>query len=174
MPCTGLYALNVCVKSPHSLVPRSFGFLTQTSRAYNPVRRTFYTINYISLTDCSRALRITQPSQFWGRWKYFAKHTLSYTTTRTTLSRFDSSLNILFAFFPIFCSQDPPLDLQSPGKEGGKGESVIASNKGLIWRKLGTFCCPFSPLAASDAAKASANGDNSGVVQSFTNPHAFK
>ena len=24
--CTGLYSLVVCVKSPHSLVPRSFGF----------------------------------------------------------------------------------------------------------------------------------------------------
>ena len=32
---------------PHSLVPRSFGFLTQTTRAYNPVRRTFYDVNYI-------------------------------------------------------------------------------------------------------------------------------
>ena len=40
-------ALVVCVKSPHSLVPRSFGFLTQTTRAYNPVRRTFYDVNYI-------------------------------------------------------------------------------------------------------------------------------
>ena len=45
--CTGLYALVVCVKSPHSLVPRSFGFLTQTTRAYNSVRRTFYDVNYI-------------------------------------------------------------------------------------------------------------------------------
>ena len=36
-----------CIKSPHSLVPRSFGFLTQTTRAYNPVRRTFYDVNYI-------------------------------------------------------------------------------------------------------------------------------
>ena len=26
---------------------RSFGFLTQTTRAYNPVRRTFYDVNYI-------------------------------------------------------------------------------------------------------------------------------
>ena len=47
MLCTGLYALVVFVKSPHSLVPRSFGFLTQTTRAYNPVRRTFYAVNYI-------------------------------------------------------------------------------------------------------------------------------
>ena len=31
----------------HSLIPRSFGFLTQTTRAYNPVRRTFYDVNYI-------------------------------------------------------------------------------------------------------------------------------
>ena len=28
---------------------RSFGFLTQTTRAYNPVRRTFYDVNYINL-----------------------------------------------------------------------------------------------------------------------------
>ena len=77
--------------------------------------------------------------------------------------------------FPTFCSQDPPLDLQNPGKEGGKrGVSYIASNKGLIWRKLGTFRYPFSSLAASDVAKASAKGGNSGVVQSFTNPYTFK
>ena len=50
----------------------------------------------------------------------------------------------------------------------------MASNKGPIWRKLGTFCCPFSSFAASDVAKASAKGGNSGVVQSFTNPYAFK
>ena len=30
-----------------ALVPRPFGFLTQTTRAYNPVRRTFYDVNYI-------------------------------------------------------------------------------------------------------------------------------
>ena len=52
----------ICVKSPHSLVPRSFGFLTQTTRAYNPVRRTFYDVNYIIIhqthyekSDWSRA-----------------------------------------------------------------------------------------------------------------------
>ena len=49
MLCTRLYALVVCVKSPHSFVPRSFGFLTQTTRAYNPVRRTFHAVNYIYL-----------------------------------------------------------------------------------------------------------------------------
>ena len=43
----GYNARVVCVKSPHSLLPRSFGFLTQTTRAYNPVRRTFYDVNYI-------------------------------------------------------------------------------------------------------------------------------
>ena len=37
-----------CNKSPHSLVPRSCGFLTQTTRAYNPVRRTFYDVNYMN------------------------------------------------------------------------------------------------------------------------------
>ena len=47
MLCTGLNSLVVCVKSPHSLVPRSFGFLTQTTRAYNPVRHTFYDVNYM-------------------------------------------------------------------------------------------------------------------------------
>ena len=45
--CTGLNSLVVCVKSPHLLLPRSFGFLTQTTPAYNPVRRTFYGVNYI-------------------------------------------------------------------------------------------------------------------------------
>ena len=52
MLCTGLYALVVCVKSPHALVPRTFGFLTQTTRAYNPVRRTFYDVNYICHRVC--------------------------------------------------------------------------------------------------------------------------
>ena len=52
MLCTGLYALFFCVKSPHSLVPRSFGFLTQTTRAYNPVRRTLYDVNYIYIYNC--------------------------------------------------------------------------------------------------------------------------
>ena len=47
--CTGLNSLVVCVKSPHSLVPRSFGFLTQTTGAYNPVGRTFYDVNYIDV-----------------------------------------------------------------------------------------------------------------------------
>ena len=41
-----LFAQVVCVKSPHSLIPGSFGFLTQTTRAYNLVRRTFYDVNY--------------------------------------------------------------------------------------------------------------------------------
>ena len=41
------FVLVVCVKNPHLLVPRSFGFLTQTTRAYNPVRRTSYDVNYI-------------------------------------------------------------------------------------------------------------------------------
>jgi len=45
--CMGLNSLVVCVKSPHSLVPCSFGFLTQTTRAYNPIHRTFYDVNYI-------------------------------------------------------------------------------------------------------------------------------
>ena len=75
------------------------------------------------------------------------------------------------SFFTTFCSQDPPLDLQSPGKEGAKRG---VSNNSLSWRKLGTFCCPFSRLAATDAANPSAKGDNSGVFQSFTNPYAFK
>ena len=35
-----------------TLVPRSFGFLTQITRAYNPVRRTFYDVNYIDNLDC--------------------------------------------------------------------------------------------------------------------------
>ena len=52
MLCTELYALVVFVKSPHSLVPRSFGLLTQTTRAYNPVRRTFYDVNYIYDSQC--------------------------------------------------------------------------------------------------------------------------
>ena len=37
------FVLVVCVKSPHSLV-RAF---TQTTREYNPSRRTFYDVNYI-------------------------------------------------------------------------------------------------------------------------------
>ena len=41
-----LYALVVCVKSSHSLVPvRVF---TQTTREYNPVGRSFYDVNYIN------------------------------------------------------------------------------------------------------------------------------
>ena len=47
MLCTELYALVVFAKSPHSLVPRSFGFSTQTTRAYSPVRHTFYEVNYM-------------------------------------------------------------------------------------------------------------------------------
>ena len=40
------------VRPMHSLfvskdLTRSFGFLTQTTRAYNPVRRNFYDVNYI-------------------------------------------------------------------------------------------------------------------------------
>ena len=68
MLCTGLYALIVCVKSPHSLVPRSFGVLTQTTRAYNPVRRTFYAVNYIYDTakkSHSRKLNQTCLFFFW-------------------------------------------------------------------------------------------------------------
>ena len=36
----------------------------------------------LRLTDGSRALRTREPSQFWDRWKYVEKRTLSYTTSR--------------------------------------------------------------------------------------------
>ena len=68
MLCTELYALIVFVKSPHSLVPRSFGFLTQTTRAYNPVRRTFYDVNYNSFWW---ALRIRAKKLFSGSFHFF-------------------------------------------------------------------------------------------------------
>ena len=44
-----ILVLRVINSSRHRkcLVPRTFGFSTQTSRAYNPVRRTFYDVNYI-------------------------------------------------------------------------------------------------------------------------------
>ena len=42
-----LHSRFVCVESPHSLVPRSFGFLTQTTHECNPVRGTFCDLNYI-------------------------------------------------------------------------------------------------------------------------------
>ena len=61
MLCTELYALVVFVKSPHSLVPRSFGFLTQTTRAYNPVRRTFYDVNYIKQLRRSETVEVGCP-----------------------------------------------------------------------------------------------------------------
>ena len=50
----------------------------------------------LSITDCSPALWTRKPSQFRDGWKYIPKHTRSYTTTPTTLSRFDRGLNILF------------------------------------------------------------------------------
>ena len=52
----------------------------------------------LSLTYCSRALRTRELSQFRGTWKHVVKQTLSCTTTRTTLFRFDSGLNILYCF----------------------------------------------------------------------------
>ena len=36
---------------------RSFGFLTQTTRAYNPVRRTSYDVNYISVVSVVSVVR---------------------------------------------------------------------------------------------------------------------
>ena len=43
----GSYLRVVCVKSPHSLVSRSFGFWHKQAREYNPVQSTFYDVNYI-------------------------------------------------------------------------------------------------------------------------------
>ena len=37
----------VCVKSPHSLLSRSFGFWHTQALEYNPVQSTFYDVNYI-------------------------------------------------------------------------------------------------------------------------------
>ena len=47
MLCTRSYSRVVCVKSPHSLVSRSFGFWHKQAREYNPVQSTFYDVNYI-------------------------------------------------------------------------------------------------------------------------------
>ena len=42
-----IHSLFVSRALTRSLVPRSFGFLTQTAREYYPVHRTFYDVNYI-------------------------------------------------------------------------------------------------------------------------------
>ena len=94
--------------------------------------------------------------------KYVAKHTRSYTTTSTTPSRFDSGLNILYIVSYILFPGSPARFTES--RKGGREKG---SN-------LGTFHCPFSCFAATDVVKAPARGDNSSVVQFFTNPYAFK
>ena len=40
-----IHSVVVCFKSPHSVVPRSLGFLTNTTREWNLVRRTLYDVN---------------------------------------------------------------------------------------------------------------------------------
>ena len=126
----------------------------------------------LRLTDGTRAFRTREPSQFWDRRKYVEKRTISYTTSRTKLSRLDSGLNILYCFLH-FVPRVPSYIYRVQEKRELKGESVIASNKGLISSNLGTFCYPFSCLAAIHVAKAYARGDNLSVVQSFTNPYGF-
>ena len=66
MLCTRSYSRVVCVKSPHSLVSRSFGFWHKQAREYNPVQSTFYDVNYIfdkkTTEDDSGS-----PGKFWRR-----------------------------------------------------------------------------------------------------------
>ena len=55
-----------CFVRGYMLVPRSFGFLTQTTRAYNPVRRTFYiysTSYPLSMAFIFSVLRILMAAQ---------------------------------------------------------------------------------------------------------------
>ena len=42
-----IHSLFVSKALTRSYTPRSFGFLTQTTRAYNPVQSTFYDVNYM-------------------------------------------------------------------------------------------------------------------------------
>ena len=57
-----ILVLHVINSSRHikCLVPRSFGFSKQTSRAYNPVRRTFYDVNYIYIYYGRKVVYVSQ------------------------------------------------------------------------------------------------------------------
>ena len=82
----------------------------------------------LSLTNGSCPLRTNQLSLSQERWKYVEKHTLPYTTTRTTLSRFDSGLNILHGFLH-FVPRIPARFTESRKRERYLSDQVYISSK---------------------------------------------